>query len=568
MKIRDINITVKVAIVVVIVTILLLGAIATVGYKYSYKNVEEAAGIELVGCANITLGLQAPYIISDLIKGNLDLLPEIETKLNWIIKQKPIFHTAYIISPKGELLATSESMKDYGYKTGDKYYIDKVATDMMTKMKHPEYSEVYYYNGSSRQTGYSPIIVDGKIIAYNAIDFKGEVIEGRTWDTVKGFLFVVGIPFIIGMLTILVLVNTLLRPLKDISNFSKTIATGDLTLKPLKVKNNDEIGRLSNEMNQMVDNLKLIIERVNNEATRVQETAKIVSSSSYELGIASVTISDSVQMVAVGTENQAKNINECYNSIHNTLEQSSLLTRKFKEVLMIGKDSSDKAVSGNNAITEAENQMALIEAKTDHISENIRSLNADTLKIEEIVKLITGIAGQTNLLALNASIEAARAGEHGKGFSIVAEEVRKLAEQSDKATKEIQELTLTIKRHAEKTTIAVEEGKESVRNGIDKVWDAGEQFKAILNSLGTINQEIINFDSSVEVMDQQMNYISKKIESIQDISNNTVAETENVSASTEEQTASIHELAFAAKNLISMAEELNNSVIKFRLDSN
>ncbi|OMD09158.1 methyl-accepting chemotaxis protein, partial [Paenibacillus odorifer] len=178
------------------VVLLLVGSsIGFFGYRTAYKQVDEAAGIELVGCANITTGLIDPADISALLAGDQSKLEAVEDRIGWIVAHKAIFKEAFILSLDGKVLAADSSFQARGYKAGDTFYFPAEVKQHITESKHSSYSKVYTYEGTSLKTGYGPIYQDHDpskpIVALMAINFDGSIIQDRTQDIIVQ-------PFIIG----------------------------------------------------------------------------------------------------------------------------------------------------------------------------------------------------------------------------------------------------------------------------------------------------------------------------------------------------------------------------------
>jgi len=226
-------------------------------------------------------------------------------------------------------------------------------------------------------------------------------------------------------------------------------------------------------------------------------------------------------------------------------------------------------------------------------AQRIQDLGVQSQKIGEIIQVIDDIAEQTNLLALNAAIEAARAGEHGKGFAVVADEVRKLAERSGKATKEIAELITNIQRGTKVAVDSMQVGTREVESGVELAQDAGQSLKEIVQGVNTAGEqvhkimEIINEiltgseevskavnnvaaiteenSAATEEMSASAEEVNSSMQNIASISEENASGAEEVSASTEELTASIEEISSSSEQLARMAQELQNMVARFKI---
>ena len=197
--------------------------------------------------------------------------------------------------------------------------------------------------------------------------------------------------------------------------------------------------------------------------------------------------------------------------------------------------------------------------------QTVHSLRDSSQKIAEIVSLISGIAGQTNLLALNAAIEAARAGEQGRGFAVVADEVRKLAEQSEGAAKQIADLIHKNNEQIMATVNRMDRSKSEVASGVVLVNAAGQDFSDISKSVSELSSQIRDISASVQEMAAGSQRIIQSVKDIQTVSNKTAGDTETISAAMEEQSAAMQEISASSTELARLAGTLSTAVNRFRV---
>lgn len=209
--------------------------------------------------------------------------------------------------------------------------------------------------------------------------------------------------------------------------------------------------------------------------------------------------------------------------------------------------------------------MKNINETVNDLGKVINTLGERSKEISQIIDVTSDIAGQTNLLALNAAIEAARAGEHGKGFAVVAAEVRKLAEQSAKSTESIRHLITSIQSDTKHAVESMEKGASEVEKGINIVDSAGTSFMQIQQFVDTVTTQIQEVSASIEQMSSGASQVVELVSEIDEITASTSAEGQEVLAATEEQLASMQEIAASAAALSFMAEELQESVKKFKI---
>ena len=251
-------------------------------------------------------------------------------------------------------------------------------------------------------------------------------------------------------------------------------------------------------------------------------------------------------------------IDEMAKGIQQVAQNSMIATQSAEQ-------TSISARSGGAAIEKTINQMKVIEQKTDHTANIISELEDRSQQIGQIVEAITTIADQTNLLALNAAIEAARAGEAGRGFSVVAEEVRKLAEQSAKSAKEITELIQEIQERTNNAVSFMNDSKKEVKTGAEVANLAGENFAEILTRVSEITNQIHEISAASQELTSGTDTVVMSAHHTIKESEKAAEETQSISAATEQQSAAVEEIATASKHLADMAMELQNSILKFKV---
>ena len=278
-------------------------------------------------------------------------------------------------------------------------------------------------------------------------------------------------------------------------------------------------------------------------------------------------MANSIVEVAEGTVKQKSSVQDAIDVVEEVEKQLVLLSDNSKNIADASQAANRSAANGAGKVEQAIENMDKLEHTVKETENIIRDLGEQSKKIGEIVDTISGIAEQTNLLALNAAIEAARAGEHGKGFAVVAEEVRKLAEQSGNATENITSIINDIQKRTQDAVVSMQTGTEMTLGSVQSVNEAGSAFQEIVAQLEQLLARIERSAEAIKETNRGSKRITEAIHAIETVASALAEETQTVSAATEEQTASVHEVASASKKLEEMAAELQGSVERFKLRS-
>jgi methyl-accepting chemotaxis protein len=377
-------------------------------------------------------------------------------------------------------------------------------------------------------------------------------------------ILVLFIALAVGAVVVYFIVNSITKPLKSLVNVSEKIGQGDLT-EIVEVKSKDELGQLGNSFNQMAANLRQLVEQVGNNAEQVAASAEELSASAEQTGKATEQIAHTIQEVAVGTDKQMNSVEESSRTINELAVGIQQIANNGQNVDASVSHTLKRAEEGAKNIQLAIKQMSAISDTFGNLSDSVKALGERSNEISQIVQVITDISSQTNLLALNAAIEAARAGEHGKGFAVVADEVRKLAEQSSNSAQQIAQLITAIQEETNKTVQSMDYATKEVTEGIGVVNLSGESFEQIQHSVSEVASQIEQVSSSVQQISAATEQVIDSIHLISEVAEVAAAGTQNVSAATEEQLASMEEIAASASSLTNMAEELQNTIGKFKV---
>lgn len=373
------------------------------------------------------------------------------------------------------------------------------------------------------------------------------------------------IAVVIALLIAFVISMMISKPVIRISEAANQIANGDLTGEAIILRNRDELNDLANSFNTMTVNLRAMIEAVGVTSEQVAASSEELQASAEQNTKASEQISEIVEELATGTSGQVDIVSRSSQAMNEMATGSGQIAELAQSVSESAIDAANQSAEGNVIIQDAVEQMGSVQASITSLSQLMMGLGERSAEIGTITEVINGIARQTNLLALNAAIEAARAGEHGRGFAVVADEVRKLAEESSTSAQKITDLVNLMQQDTSQAVSAVKVNSVETQNGMDVVTKAGHAFEQILNAVNKVAGEIQEVSAGAEQMAASSDEVVKYMEQISSIAMGASEGAHNVSAATEEQLASMEEIAASSSSLSQMAEQLQEHVSKFKV---
>ncbi|MEL1133745.1 methyl-accepting chemotaxis protein [Desulfitobacterium sp. THU1] len=422
----------------------------------------------------------------------------------------------------------------------------------------------YSFNGGDFYAGYAPI--EGRDWIFVITASQNEVLAAI--PTLRmSILFAAAIILLVSIGLVLIIGNSIAKPIVKVANHSEKIANLDVTHNVPEdlLKRQDEIGDLAKGFQVVTTSLREFISDVKASSEQVAAVSVQLTSATQQSSIVAEEVAKAVVEIARGATEQASNTEEgstkashLGQAIENDMSHTKALNGAAREVVIVV-DEGLKEIDDLSRISQES------DCATQEIYTVIIKTNESSQKIEQASNVIASIADQTNLLALNAAIEAARAGEAGRGFSVVAEEIRKLAEQSSTSTKSIDMVVKELQHNTQEAVKTMERVSAISKQQAEKVISSKDKYRLIAEAMNEAIKAVEELNVSSSVMEKMKSEILLSLQNLSAIAEENSAATEEVTASMEEQTASIEEIAASAEGMSDLAKNLNTIIARFKV---
>lgn len=353
--------------------------------------------------------------------------------------------------------------------------------------------------------------------------------------------------------------------ISKLAKISESIAKGNLNVEKLEKKSKDELAVLAQSFNVMTENLKELIRKITDSSVNIADYSNILKAGTEQNTRAIEQISNTVQVISDGALDQTQKSENIVDVVQNVLEGNKKAFDNAQIVLKTSDQATNFAKIGNKKMEALLHQIHSIEGKIIETQDTTETLNENVGEIKKIIDIINQIAAQINLLSLNAAIEAARAGEFGKGFEVVADEIRKLARNSEESTADITAMLQSIQAQSEDVAVSMTDGVEEVKECSKMALEAQESFDGIQKINIDVEDQVKHINDEIQKMVEGISKVEEMSQSISHNAQQLAAGNQDAAAAVEEQTASMQEILSSSIDLSNMAEELRESIERFSI---
>lgn len=459
---------------------------------------------------------------------------------------------------------------------------DKATTELISLKKDwSEMSELmfeYYDSGNVDQA--NDIMVNGitPISQKIVMDLQERALKQESTmkemgaDTVKAgsstfttSVILTIVMIIVGVVIAILTSRSITRPIKLVMERMQAIASGDISMEPLQVKTKDETGQLIVSTNAMASNMQQMLRKIGEVSVTVAKQGEELAAAALETKTGATQITATMQEMASGSEVQANSAGELASVMGIFSERVSEANEKGDRVHDYSTSVLSMTSTGSQMMDESKDQMETINELVKDAVLKMEGLDTETQEITQLVSVIQDVAAQTNLLALNAAIEAARAGEQGKGFAVVADEVRKLAEQVSSSVTDITDIVTKIQTESKMVAKSLKGGYAEVEKGTEQIANTGNTLNEITTSVTRMVEEITEVSENLTTLAANTQQMNNSIEEIASVSEEAAAGMQQVVATTEQAGSSMDQIAASTEELTKLAEELNGLVKQFKI---
>lgn len=433
----------------------------------------------------------------------------------------------------------------------------------------------FYKEAVEKQTGDTTGLFRGQefFVSYRPISntswvavsmYPQRIALQSAYDMVNRGIKVTMIIIILFVIAGVIITRKALYPVKKLARGVQAVAEGDLT-HYLENGRRDEFGVVAKVFNRMIDSLRQIVQSVKQSASLVQEASGNVAAASEQSRAGSVQVAASVDHIAAQIARQGKDTETTGQLLHQLVNITADVSASVRQVAVSTGECSAAASQGQTIIDQTVDKMHNIKDLVSKTAQAVETLGNSTQEIAQITGMITEIARQTNLLALNAAIEAARAGEAGRGFAVVADEVRKLAEQSGNATQGIAAIISKIQAETGSAVDAMQQSVQQVEQGVEITQTSGAAFTKIVEAIYNVQQQTNTISEQTARQLELCRDAMEAVDNISTLATHNTSNAQEIAAVCQQQSASAHDITYAIEKLKDLASKLEELVAQFKV---
>lgn len=373
----------------------------------------------------------------------------------------------------------------------------------------------------------------------------------------------------IGLLIALILTALFTRkltaPLRQVTIMAERVANGDLSITDVPVTSKDELGILSRAFNLMTHNLHTLVSKAQQAADEVHKVSGVVQMHINGVGDSSLEIDRTLQSILQGASKQVEGMNQSMEAVEHIQISIQEIVQRSSQVASASENMVVHADQGNDWLLSIISVINHLNASITHVASKIQQLSDSSGSIGNIATVITDLSSQTHLLSLNASIEAARAGEAGRGFSVVADEVKKLAEQSENSAQEIRILIEKVQHITSEAAEGMNTSLAQLTAGNQHLISAGKSFEQIIISSQHVASQNQNVYQATRQISTDSHYISDSVADVTTIAEHTSSRIQGVVQTSDMQSQMVNQISGALENMSQSVDQLLKSIRIFKL---
>ncbi|WP_341321723.1 methyl-accepting chemotaxis protein [Solibacillus sp. FSL H8-0523] len=414
----------------------------------------------------------------------------------------------------------------------------------------------------------------GEIIAYLGVDIDASYISGLTSDVAEQIVPLMTLIFVViialALVGIYMYVRRALAPLNTLTTAAEKLALGDIAeskavIEQIKFKTNNEITQFANNFNNSLGELSTTFKVLKERTEDLGDVVDQIEASTTRVNDSNNRMVENITLISQSGSSQQTSNGEVNVAMNEMVIGIQKLADTMNEIAEISSDMTVMVEDGTQNAKVVVKQIQGVEQSVENTSQQVREMGESFTSIKEIIGVITNIADQTNLLALNAAIEAARAGEAGKGFAVVADEVRKLAEMSRGSADEISTHIQSFSQITERVLVEMNNTTADVKEGTHAVDEIGQRLQQILQSVLDVNNRIQDDSAVVEQMSAGAEEILASTEDMSRLVNDTSNQAQHLAQASDEQTLVVDDLKDVVQQLDAHAKQVVSEMQKFNI---